>query len=146
MRFSVIVPARNEEGNVENIFNRVPQMGGGTELIFVEGHSKDDTYGAIERAIAARPGTTTKLFRQPGKGKGDAVRKGFAEASGDVLFERWNKRIETGERHEGHVEAISLEEIRRDLSLPYEPLSLPGYLLKVDTTDPAGATVPDLAL
>jgi SAM-dependent methyltransferase len=85
-RVSVIVAARNEEGNVENIFNRVPQMGGGTELIFVEGHSKDDTYGAIERAIAARPGTTTKLFRQPGKGKGDAVRKGFAEASGDVLM------------------------------------------------------------
>jgi glycosyltransferase involved in cell wall biosynthesis len=61
-------------------------MGGGTELIFVEGHSKDDTYGAIERAIAARPGTDSKLFRQPGKGKGDAVRKGFAEASGDVLM------------------------------------------------------------
>jgi SAM-dependent methyltransferase len=80
------VAARDEEGNVENIFNRVPQMGGGTELIFVEGHSKDDTYGAIERAIAARPGTNAKLFRQPGKGKGDAVRKGFAEASGDVLM------------------------------------------------------------
>ncbi|MDQ3440996.1 MAG: bifunctional class I SAM-dependent methyltransferase/glycosyltransferase family 2 protein [Planctomycetota bacterium] len=83
---SVIVAARNEEGNVENIFNRVPQMGSGTELIFVEGHSKDDTYGAIERAIASRPGTNTKLFRQPGKGKGDAVRKGFAEAGGDVLM------------------------------------------------------------
>lgn len=83
---SVIVAARNEEGNVENIFNRVPQMGGGTELIFVEGHSNDDTYGAIERAIAARVGTNTKLFRQPGKGKGDAVRKGFAEAGGDVLM------------------------------------------------------------
>jgi glycosyltransferase involved in cell wall biosynthesis len=83
---SVVVAARNEEGNVENIFDRVPQMGGGTELIFVEGHSKDDTYGAIERAIAARPGTTAKLFRQPGKGKGDAVRKGFAEATGDVLM------------------------------------------------------------
>jgi SAM-dependent methyltransferase len=85
-KVSVIVAARNEEGNVENIFNRVPQMGGGTELIFVEGHSKDDTYGAIERAIAARPGYDAKLFRQPGKGKGDAVRKGFAEASGDVLM------------------------------------------------------------
>lgn len=70
----------------------------------------------------------------------------LCEASGDVLFERWNKRIEKGERHEGHVEAISLDDIRRDLSLPYEPLRLPGYLLKVDTTDPAGTGLPDLAL
>ncbi len=83
---SVVVAARNEAGNIENIFNRVPQMGGGTELIFVEGHSQDDTYGAIERGIASRPGADTKLFRQGGKGKGDAVRKGFAEASGDVLM------------------------------------------------------------
>lgn len=83
---SIVVAARNEAGNIENIFNRVPQMGGGTELIFVEGHSTDDTYGAIERAIAARPGANAKLFRQDGKGKGDAVRKGFAEASGDVLM------------------------------------------------------------
>ena len=51
---SVVVAARNEEGNVANIFDRVPQMGGGTELIFVEGGSKDDTYAAIEREIAAR--------------------------------------------------------------------------------------------
>src|SRR5208283_4162753 len=71
---SVIVPARNEEGNIGNIFDRVPQMGGGTELIFVEGHSKDNTYGAIEREIARRPGARVKLFRQTGKGKGDAVR------------------------------------------------------------------------
>jgi SAM-dependent methyltransferase len=83
---SVVVPARNEAGNIGNIFDRVPQMGGGTELIFVEGHSKDDTYGAIEREIARRPGTRAKLFRQTGKGKGDAVRLGFAEATGDVLM------------------------------------------------------------
>ena len=51
---SVIVAARNEAGNIANIFDRVPQMGGGTELIFVEGGSKDDTYSTIEREIAAR--------------------------------------------------------------------------------------------
>ena len=83
---SVIVPARNEEGNIRNIFDRVPQMGGGTELIFVEGHSKDDTCGAIEREMARRPGARVKLFRQTGKGKGDAVRLGFAESTGDVLM------------------------------------------------------------
>jgi glycosyltransferase involved in cell wall biosynthesis len=83
---SVIVAARNEEGNVKNIFARTPEMGAGTELIFVEGHSKDDTYGAIEREIAANPERRARLFRQTGKGKGDAVRLGFAEATGDVLM------------------------------------------------------------
>ena len=83
---SVVVPARNEEGNVPQIFERVPEMGAGTELIFVEGNSKDDTYGAIQREIAQRPGARVKLFKQPGKGKGDAVRVGFREASGELLM------------------------------------------------------------
>jgi hypothetical protein len=64
---TVVVPARNEEGNVEAIFDRVPEMGAGTDLVFVEGHSKDDTYAAIERAIAARPGRRARLFRQTGR-------------------------------------------------------------------------------
>ena len=67
-------------------------------------------------------------------------------ANADVLFERWNKRIQTGERHEGHVEAISLDEIRHDLSLPYAPLQLPGQLTEVDTTDFNAASLPDLSL
>ena len=83
---TVVVAARNEEGNVPQIFDRVPQMGGGTELIFVEGNSKDDTYGAIEREMQRRPGMNVKLFKQPGKGKGDAVRTGFANATGEVLM------------------------------------------------------------
>jgi ubiquinone/menaquinone biosynthesis C-methylase UbiE len=83
---SVVVPARNEEGNIESIVRRVPEMGAGTELIFVEGHSSDDTQGAIERAVAAHPERRCKALRQQGKGKGDAVRLGFAEASGDVLM------------------------------------------------------------
>jgi SAM-dependent methyltransferase len=85
-RVSVIVPARNEAGNVPAIFARVPEMGGGTELIFVEGGSKDDTYAAIERAIAENPGRCAKLLRQTGVGKGDAVRLGFAESTGDMLM------------------------------------------------------------
>jgi len=83
---SVIVPARNEAGNVPAIFARTPEMGGGTELVFVEGHSRDDTYAAIERAIAAHPARPARLFRQDGEGKGDAVRLGFTEARGDVLM------------------------------------------------------------
>ena len=83
---SVVVAARNEAGNVPAIFARVPEMGSATELILVEGHSSDDTYAAIERAIAANPQRNARLFRQPGRGKGDAVRKGFAEATGDILM------------------------------------------------------------
>jgi SAM-dependent methyltransferase len=85
-RVSIIVPARNEAGHVEEIFERVPEMGGGSELVFVEGHSRDDTYESIERAIAEHPDRDAKLFRQSGTGKGDAVRLGFAEARGDMLM------------------------------------------------------------
>jgi len=85
-RVSVIVPARNEAGNVAEIFRRVPEMGAGTELVFVEGGSTDDTYAAIAAAIAANPQRRCQLLRQPGAGKGDAVRAGFAAASGDMLM------------------------------------------------------------
>jgi glycosyltransferase involved in cell wall biosynthesis len=61
-------------------------MGGGTEIIFVEGNSTDDTYAAIERAISANPQLNCKLLKQPGKGKGDAVRAGFDAATGDILM------------------------------------------------------------
>jgi len=83
---SVIVPARNESGNIQAIFERTPKMGSQTELVFVEGHSRDDTNAVIEREIAAHPGISSRLFRQTGIGKADAVRLGFAEAIGDVLM------------------------------------------------------------
>jgi SAM-dependent methyltransferase len=83
---SVIIPARNEEGNIERLFEWVPQMGEQTELIFIEGHSKDNTYLAIENAIRAHPERNCQLARQTGKGKGDAVRLGFQMAKGDVLM------------------------------------------------------------
>ena len=79
------MPCRNEQGNVEDIFARVPDMGRGTELIFVDGSSSDGTVEAIEQRIAGRPGT--RLIHQgDGIGKGDAVRKGFDAASGDIFF------------------------------------------------------------
>jgi glycosyltransferase involved in cell wall biosynthesis len=83
---SVVVPARNEAGNIERIVNEVPEMGAGTELVFVEGHSTDDTFATIEAAMQARPGRKIRLYRQTGSGKGDAVRLGFEHASGDVLM------------------------------------------------------------
>lgn len=83
---SVIVPARNEAGNISDIFVRTPELGRETELIFVEGHSRDNTYKVIEGAIAQHPERQCKLIKQAGKGKGDAVRLGFTHASGDILM------------------------------------------------------------
>ena len=83
---SVIVAARNEEGNIPQIFERTPDLGGGIEFVFVEGGSRDDTFEAIRRELEKRPEISGKLFKQPGKGKGDAVRLGFSEASGDILL------------------------------------------------------------
>jgi glycosyltransferase involved in cell wall biosynthesis len=83
---SVIVPARNEAGNIRRILDETPAIGRGTETIFVEGNSTDGTYEAIERELGSRPAQRCKLLRQPGKGKGDAVRTGFAAATGEVLM------------------------------------------------------------
>jgi SAM-dependent methyltransferase len=83
---SVIVPARNEAGNIESIFTRTPEMGRGTELVFVEGHSHDNTYAAVEKAIAEHPERISRLLKQTGTGKGDAVRLGFSSASGEILM------------------------------------------------------------
>jgi ubiquinone/menaquinone biosynthesis C-methylase UbiE len=83
---SVIVPARNEAGNIEDIVRRMPQMGSRTELIFVEGNSTDDTYDVIKRVLAESDSDDLMLLKQPGKGKGDAVRHGYAHASGDILM------------------------------------------------------------
>ncbi len=85
-RVSVIIPARNEAGNINRIFGSVPDMGRETELVFVEGGSTDDTYDVIEKAIKNNPHRKAKLLRQTGKGKGDAVRLGFKHARGDILM------------------------------------------------------------
>jgi len=83
---SVVVAARNEAGHIDSIFQRLPQLKGGTELIFVEGHSSDNTYETILETTARYPDVECHLYRQSGKGKGDAVRLGFEKASGEILM------------------------------------------------------------
>ncbi|MBI2075594.1 MAG: glycosyltransferase [Candidatus Harrisonbacteria bacterium] len=83
---SVIIPARNEKGNIEAAVLRTPQLGRHMEIIFVEGGSKDGTREEIQRVIAAHKEKDITLLIQDGKGKGNAMRKGFAAAKGDVLF------------------------------------------------------------
>ncbi|MGH6968740.1 MAG: glycosyltransferase family 2 protein, partial [Stellaceae bacterium] len=83
---SVIVPCRNERGNIPAIVARIPPFCDDIEIVFVEGGSSDGTWDEIARVKAANPGRDIKLFKQDSKGKGDAVRKGFINARGDVLM------------------------------------------------------------
>ncbi len=84
---SVVIPARNESGNIEEAIKRVPEMGSFTEIIFVEGNSTDNTWSTIqemyEKYQNKRP---LQIMQQDGKGKGDAVRKGYSAAKGDILM------------------------------------------------------------
>jgi len=86
LKVSVVVPARNEAGNIRRICEEIPELGAGTEIIFVEGNSTDDTWATLERTAPEFSHRDITLLRQPGKGKGDAVRCGFAAATGDVLM------------------------------------------------------------
>src|SRR5262245_27416577 len=83
---SVVIPARNERGNIEAAVKRIPRFVEQLEIIFVEGHSNDGTWEEIERVAAAYPERNIKAMRQPGSGKGDAVFAGFDAARGDVLM------------------------------------------------------------
>jgi SAM-dependent methyltransferase len=83
---TVLVPCRNERGNIESAVCRIPRFCQDLEILFVEGHSKDGTLDEIRRVIAAYPELDIKVIVQDGKGKGDAVRKGFDHARGDLLM------------------------------------------------------------
>ncbi|MFZ9621620.1 MAG: glycosyltransferase, partial [Prochlorococcaceae cyanobacterium] len=83
---SVVIPARNEAGNIAAAIERLPLLGRSTEVIFVEGHSSDDTWARIEKLCASYQGPLAlKALRQSGKGKADAVWLGFEKATGEVL-------------------------------------------------------------
>jgi SAM-dependent methyltransferase len=83
---SIVVPARNEAGNIPDLLRRLPRMSGDQEIVFVEGHSLDNTYQVLEKEIASQDRWVCRLLRQSGEGKGDAVREGFAAARGDILM------------------------------------------------------------
>ena len=85
-RCSVVIPARNEAGNIEAAVQRTPELGLGTEIIFIEGHSSDNTWDEIQRVKAKYPSRNITALKQKSKGKGGAVREAFACATGDLLF------------------------------------------------------------
>jgi hypothetical protein len=81
---SVIVPARNEAGNIPKIIPSIPKFGKWQEIIFVEGHSTDATWEKVMTEKSKRRNVV--ILKQKGKGKADAVWQGFAKAKGDVLI------------------------------------------------------------
>ncbi|MDR2973030.1 MAG: glycosyltransferase [Bacteroidales bacterium] len=83
---SIVVPARNEKGNIENAIIRTPKFGSHQEYIFIEGNSSDGTYEEILRVQKAYPEIDIKAMKQTGKGKGNAVREAFNEAHGEILM------------------------------------------------------------
>jgi len=84
---TIVIPCRNERGNIENAIRRMPRFGSHQEILFVEGNSNDGTFAECERVRDVYKGQwDIKVFKQDGRGKGDAVRKGFAAATGDVLM------------------------------------------------------------
>ena len=83
---TVLIPCRNERGNIENAVKRLPQFCDDIEILYVEGNSQDGTLDEINRVIDTYPDKDIKVLVQDGKGKGDAVRKGFDHARGDILM------------------------------------------------------------
>jgi len=84
---TIVIPARNEKGNIENALKRIPDFGTkNVEIIFVEGHSTDKTWQEIQRVLPLyKSQFKLKAFQQTGKGKNDAVRLGFSHATGEIL-------------------------------------------------------------
>ncbi|MEP6664970.1 MAG: glycosyltransferase family 2 protein [Nocardioidaceae bacterium] len=78
LRVTLVIPAMNEENNIEWVLDRVPARVG--EIILVDGHSADNT---VELARRARPDIV--VVQQRGRGKGAALRAGFEVATGDVI-------------------------------------------------------------
>jgi len=89
---SIIIPARNEAGHLKDVLKKIPKLGKKTEVIFIEGHSKDNTYQVLKKEVSLfnqkvyQHLSAVSLYKQRGKGKGDAVRLGFKKANNEMLI------------------------------------------------------------
>jgi SAM-dependent methyltransferase len=83
---SVIIPCRNEKGNIEDAVRRIPTFCDNQEIIFVEGHSNDGTLEECYRVQKKYSNLKIQVLQQAGDGKGNAMRAGYDSANGDVLI------------------------------------------------------------
>ncbi len=83
----MVVPSRNEKGNLAELVRRIPEFPGGAEIVYVDGDSTDGSLEEIQRLKDAHPEKMIRIFREPKPwGKAAAVWLGFKEAKGDILI------------------------------------------------------------
>ncbi len=83
---SVVIPCRNEAGNIEHAVKRIPSMGRHTEILFCDDKSTDGTAEEVRRMQSLYPDKHIRLVEGPGKCKAENVWTGFRAADGDVLM------------------------------------------------------------
>ena len=83
---SIIVAARNEEKNIPKIIPSIPKFGKWQEVVFIEGHSRDNTWAEIGKVVSQKGRVEVQAYKQNGIGKGDAVRLGFEKAKGELVM------------------------------------------------------------
>ncbi|WP_051184886.1 glycosyltransferase family 2 protein [Desulfatiglans anilini] len=86
IELTILIPTKEEKGNIEPAVCRMPNFGVETELLFVDGHSVDGTMAELERVASAYPNRCIHYFTQEGKGKRAAVWQGFKRAMGKVVI------------------------------------------------------------
>lgn len=85
---SIIIPARNEEGNIKGILKKIPRIGTRLEVTFIEGGSKDNTFNAINKEIKDNKPSWMQatIYKQNGRGKNNAVKLGLSKAKNEILM------------------------------------------------------------
>jgi SAM-dependent methyltransferase len=86
LKVSVVIPCKDEQGNVEDAVRRIPELGGATEIIFCDDKSTDGTEDEVRRMQAIHPERNIRLVNGPGICKSRNVWTGFEHATGDILM------------------------------------------------------------
>jgi len=83
---TIVIPARNEKGNIKKSIQRIPNFGSSQEIIFVDGNSIDGTYEEMLWVQKEYCSKKIMVMKQSRVGKGNAVREAFDRATGDILM------------------------------------------------------------
>jgi len=87
MKASIVMPVYNEKSYIDEIIRRTLASPVEKELIIVDDCSTDGTRARLEEIARANPDRAVRvLFHEKNRGKGSALRTGFAAATGDVVI------------------------------------------------------------